>query len=76
MLSPLGAGPFAVLLLNQGNFLIVEGLASRLALFGKGIDPVHIGLQQVILVLNAVLNQILELFHFNLHNYLVDLRIV
>ena len=44
-------------------------------LLSQGIHAHHIGLQEAILVSNAILDQVLELFHLDLDDYLVDIRL-
>ena len=54
-------------------FTVVQGHAPGLRLLGQGIHPHHIGLQKAILVSHAVLNQVVELLHLDLDNYLVNI---
>ena len=66
----LGAPLWALaVLLAEGN----EFLAHEL---GDGIKAFYIGLEEVVLVLDAVFNQVLKLLHLNFDNDLVDLGLV
>ena len=44
--------------------------------FVDRVQPLDVSLQKVVLVLYPVFNQILKLFHFNLHNDLIDLLLL
>jgi len=55
--------------------LIIKCHATILALFGERINSFHIGLKQVVFVLNFVLDDVLELLHLDLDDNLVHVRV-
>lgn len=58
-----------------GPFLVVKGCPARICLLSQRVDPLHVGLEQVVFVLDLILDHILELFHFDLDDDVVDFRI-
>ena len=55
--------------------LIVKSHTTRCLLLRKGIYSSHVCLKQVVFVFDPVFDKILELFHLDLHNDLVDVRV-
>ena len=55
-----------------GKMLIVESQTTGLPFLSERVDSFHIGLQQVVFVLDAVFDKVLELFHLDLHDDFVD----
>ena len=55
--------------------LVVESHTSVDVFLGERIDPFHVGLKQVVLVFDPVFDQILELFHLDLHDNLVHVGV-
>ena len=60
---------------NNRRLLVIECHSASNGLLCQWVDAFHIGLQQVILVFDSVLDEILELLHLNLDDDLVYIRV-
>ena len=56
--------------------LVVQSHASSFGLLSQWIHSLHVSLQQIILVLDPILNEVLKFLHLNLHNDVVDIRVI
>ena len=57
------------------NVLVIQSLTTIFGLFSQRVNAFHVCLKQVIFVLDAVLDQVLKLFHLDLDDDFIDIGI-
>ena len=60
----------------HGAMLVIQSHTTCFRLLCKRIHTLHVSLQQVVLVFDPIFNKVLEFFHLNLDDDIVDLRII
>jgi len=56
-------------------FLVVERRSSIRSLLGQWVDSLHVSLKQIVLVFDLVFDHVLKLFHLNLNDDVVHVRV-